>query len=506
MIGLHAICSKTRYTHKLEYKFCIREMIAAMNIILLVFDTLRKDSVGVYGTPPWGEVYTPHLNAFAQESVTFTRAYPEVLPTLPARRALYTGQRVYPFFEGDFRLKGDFVGAPGWGPIKENQDTLAELLRDRGGYRTALISDVYHQFKPSKNFTRGFDQWQFLRGQELDPYRSGPEPTSEQIDHWLASELQERTLGWKTDGSNLVAFMRQCLKNMSGREREEDYFNARVMIESARWLEQNRDAENFFLTIECFDPHEPWFVPEHYRRIYDKTNRQEHVISLYDETEGISPELLSRAQANYSALVSMCDRWFGYLYETTRSLGLLENTIFIVMSDHGHSIGDANYIGKRGYPSHPSVYDIALFIRHPDGSGAGTRSDIFLQHTDVSAQILEFAGIQYEKAIHGQAFWEHALEGDSLRDHVTVGWGGAMTVIDEHWWMNCKVNGNGVFLYDLTTDQPFANNVADENPEIVKKMFAIGVEDAGGEFPDYILELAASEADAPGCSALAARF
>ena len=48
--------------------------------------------------------------------------------------------------------------------------------------RTALISDLYHEFKPSKNFWRGFDQWTFIRGQEADPSRSGPSPSQEEID------------------------------------------------------------------------------------------------------------------------------------------------------------------------------------------------------------------------------------------------------------------------------------------------------------------------------------
>ena len=76
-----------------------------MNIILVIFDSLRKDCVGVYGSPPWGKVQTPHYDALARESLVMTRVYPESLPTLPARRAIYTGQRVYPFYNGDFRLK-----------------------------------------------------------------------------------------------------------------------------------------------------------------------------------------------------------------------------------------------------------------------------------------------------------------------------------------------------------------------------------------------------------------
>lgn len=142
-----------------------------MNIVLVVFDSLRKDCLGCYGQPFWGKVHTPHLNKLAKESLVMDRAFPESLPTLPTRRALYTGRRVYPFHNSDFRLKGDFVGAPGWGPIPEDQPTLAEILNENG-YRTALISDVYHMFKPSKNYWRGFDQWMFLRGQEQDKYRS----------------------------------------------------------------------------------------------------------------------------------------------------------------------------------------------------------------------------------------------------------------------------------------------------------------------------------------------
>src|SRR5262249_24076589 len=95
------------------------------NVVLVVFDTLRLAAVGCDGAPPpWGAIATPVLDAFARESVRFTRAYPESLPTLCARRALYTGQRTYPFRDGDFRLKGDFPGvAPGWGPIPEAQHT-----------------------------------------------------------------------------------------------------------------------------------------------------------------------------------------------------------------------------------------------------------------------------------------------------------------------------------------------------------------------------------------------
>ncbi len=466
-----------------------------VNIVLVVYDSLRKDCMGCYGPPPWWEVKTPHFDALAEESLVMTKMYPESLPTLPTRRALYTGKRVYPFFNGNFRLKGDFVGAPGWGPIPEEQDTLAELLSENG-YRTGLVADVYHMFKPSKNYWRGFDQWMFLRGQETDKYRSGPDLTQDEIDYWLPKEMQN---------PGKVNFIRQCIKNMRDRVREEDYFNARVLIEASRWLEQNQDADNLFLTIESFDPHEPWLVPEYYRRMYDDSDGPEQVASGYANTDNLRPELLRRTRANYTGLVTMCDRWFGHLYETMRALGMLENTVLIFTADHGHSIGDHQYIGKRGYPSAPEVYDVPLMIRHPEGIGAGKRSDMMVQHTDISAQILEFAGVKPKEPMDGMTFWKAAVEdGEPIRDHVTVGWGSAMTVIDHDWWLNCKINGKGVLLNDLNAEKPFESSVADDNPDAVKDLFDKGVADAGGEFPDFIVDRAEGAPDAPGCSDLAA--
>jgi arylsulfatase A-like enzyme len=467
-----------------------------MNIVLVIFDSLRKDCLGVYGAPPWGKVRTPHFDAFAKESLVMTRAFPESLPTLPARRAIYTGQRVYPFHIGDFRLKGDFVGAPGWGPIPEEQSTLSEMLRE-AGYRTGLISDVYHMFKPSKNFWRGFDQWTFLRGQEKDPSRSGPRLTQAEIEYWLPEEMRnERT----------VDFIQQCIMNIHDRTREEDYFAPRVLKEAALWLEQNRDADRFFLTVESFDPHEPWLVPAHYRKMYLDEEGREQVKSGYDGVSKMDGKLLDRTRANYSGAVTLCDRWFGYFMESMRVLGLLDNTMILLTADHGHSIGDQNYLGKRGYPSRPEVYDVPLMIRFPKAQYAGTTSDLFVQHHDITAAILEATHVEPKAEIDGKSFLEEVVRGKpGSRKHVTVCWGSAVTVITERWWFNGKVDGSGMLLYDLNAPDPFAQSVAQEHSDIANRLFVQAKEDAGGNFPDWLVELATKQADAPGCSDLAAR-
>jgi len=186
-------------------------------------------------------------------------------------------------------------------------------------------------------------------------------------------------------------------------------------------------------------------------------------------------------------------------------MGLLENSVVFVTSDHGHSLGDGNFLGKQGYPSHPSVFDIPLFVRHPEGSGAGQRSNLFLQHHDIPAQILQFAGIEPNQPLDGRTFWQNATRsGEAVRDHVTSSFPHGVTVIDDHWWYNSKIDGRSVFLYDLTSEHPFVDNVASEYQNEVRRLFGLALEDAGGAFPEQLLHFVAHHADAPGCSPLAA--
>jgi hypothetical protein len=106
----------------------------------------------------------------------------------------------------------------------------------------------------------------------------------------------------------------------------------------------------------------------------------------------------------------------------------------------------------------------------------------------------------------GSSFLQSAVSGkQGARDHVTVAWGSTLTVIDDRWWLNLKADGSGVLLHDLNAVDPFAANVADGNAETVNRLFAQAKEDASGGIPEWIIELAGSQKDAPGCSDLAAR-
>jgi len=468
-----------------------------MNVIFIILDSLRMDHIGCYGdcyshNP---RARTPRLDQLARESLRFTRTAAESLPTLPMRRAVHTGQRVWPFWEHE-GFKGDFVGAPGWGPMHEEQDTVAELLQE-AGYRTAFVTDTYHQFKPSKNFHRGFQSWQWIRGQECDPYRTGPHIPDEQIIRHIPEPFRNE---------GFIQRHRQYLMNVAERRSEEDYFPARVFRTAAEWLYQNQDAEKFFLVADSFDPHEPWDPPQHYRKMYDPSGQDDvtDVIWTPYGTEGYekqSPEELRRMQANYSGEVTMVDRWVGHLLEAARDAGVLDNTLVIVTADHGHYLGYEKRTGKMGHPLLPGVAHIPLLIRDPSARSAGQTNDAFTCHTDIAATILDAAGVSPRQELHGQSLmptFGGAAGPD--RDHTLTAWGPFITIRTDRWWYNASLWGHDPLLYDLHEDPECERSVADENPAVVQEMHELGKKDCGGKYPSYLRDKV--DAALPGCTPL----
>jgi arylsulfatase A-like enzyme len=461
-----------------------------MNLVLVILDSFRKDHIGAYGNP-W--IHTPHLDAIAKESVLFTEAYPESLPTLPVRRALHTGQRVYPF-HGHRNFKGDFVGAPGWGPINEEQDTLSELLSE-DGYRTAFITDTYHQFKPSKNFHRGFDEWVWIRGQETDRYLSGPKVSEEAIA--ARSTESQKNDEW------FHAFMTTYLRNNAYRMTEKDYYPARLFAEASRWIWENQSAEKFFLVVDSFDPHEPWDPPEHYRRMYDPDDDCKNVIQSPYRLwrERLTERELKRVQANYAGECTMVDRWFGFFLESLQNTGRLDDTLVVIVSDHGHNVGhdpgDKGLVSKQGHPMTKAVAQLVCMIRHPKGEGAGTKCDKLIYNMDLSATMLALAGVEPKQRLDGINVWDAIRDTTKpLREYVTVAWGPLVTVVDETWWYNASIWGEGARLYRHKDDPHLETNLAESRPEICTTMLARAVADAGGSIPEAFKDYATK----PGCT------
>ncbi len=454
-----------------------------VNVFLIVLDTLRQDHVGCYGND-W--IRTPNLDNFAKDAVRFTRMYPESLPTLPARKALYTGHRCYPFHR-HIKSRGDFIGealgAPGWGAIPDDIDTLAERFQRRK-YTSALISDVYHQFKPGYNFQRGFSQWQWIRGQEEDEYLSGPEIPEVQLKSYLTTRKDGVTAG-----SEFARFMmRSFLMNTQYWKAETDTFPSQVFRAAGQWLDMNFDkllAGKAFMTVESFDPHEPWIPPPQYIRMYEKDPNWEqgcrHIThSLYGPASTISDKELKNLRTRYAGEVTLVDTWFGYFIEYIKRMGIWDESLIVVVSDHGHMLGEHGLIAKAANPLGREVADLVAMIKFPGREGAGTTCDKFCYHHDIPATIGQTCKLGIED-MAGRDLHKLVFEKDlNYYNHVTIAWGGSVAVYDGEFWYNGYVwDTEGASLYDATKDPKLTHNIIQAHPDKAKALLNHAWDDAG---------------------------
>src|SRR5919202_5532860 len=438
---------------------------SGLNVVLVIIDSLRKDHVGAYGND-WIE--TPNLDSLARESLRFTRPYPESLPTICARRAIHTGFRTFPF--KDRPLEQAVAPAYGWLPIPGDQTTLAEIL-EAAGYETVLVTDTYHEFKPHMDFYRGFNVFRWIRGQERDPYKP-PSTVSE----------EEMPRQYLIQGGALKA--RQYLANTQGRKREEDWFAPRVFISAMELLEGASRREPFFLVVDCYDPHEPWDPPDHYTRLYDPDgyDGREPFTSVYGRDDYLTERQLQRMKALYAGEVTMTDHWLGNFLERAHELGVMENTLLVLLSDHGHALGEHGYTGKPHYALWPELTDIVFFIRHPEGKSAGQTSDHYPSTHDVAPTILGALGIEPEQELDGQDL-SVVLDGGqpAPREHFTAGYHDHVFSRDASYAMFADDDGSDPHLFDLREDPKMNHNLAGSNQDVVKRMWNDYIlKDAGG--------------------------
>jgi arylsulfatase A-like enzyme len=451
-----------------------------MNVLVVILDSLRKDHVGAYGNE-W--IQTPNIDALAKESLRFTRAYPESIPTINARRAIHTGTRCWPFKDWVVP-KGEDIKLQGWQPIPWEQTTLAEILRENG-YRTMLVTDTYHQFKPSYNMHCGFDAFDFIRGQATDNYAS----------HWTypTDKLEHALL--KGNVPAMRAQMRQYWANVAGtdvpeRESEEDYLSPKVFSRAADFLGiASRDSGPFFMVVDSYDPHEPWDTPDDYVSLYDDSSYDGHepFSVIYGESDYLTKRELRRMKARYAGEVTMADRWLGKFLDKLGHLGFMENTLLVFLSDHGVAHGEHGYTGKLPSVLWPEITDIPFLIRHPSGKMGGQTSDYYASTHDVAPTILGFMGIKPPEQMEGQDL-SVLLGGEKAeeRAYFTLGYHDHTWARDEAWTMFARNDGSEAKLFNLTEDPNMNRDVAGERPEVVSSMWNDYVlKDAGGPLPKY---------------------
>lgn len=224
------------------------------------------------------------------------------------------------------------------------------------------------------------------------------------------------------------------------RRYERDYFFPQVVQSTIDWLDRNRAARDFCLFLDEFDPHEPFDPPDHYWRRYNPDYIGEQVVwPSYGRTDYLTPAELRQIRALYAGKLTMVDVWFGRLINHIERLGLLENTVVIVTTDHGHMLGEHGIIGKPSSDiSDSNLYQelahIPLLV-HVPGAAPGRRSQL-IQPVDLLPTILEAEGLGVPADVQGHSLLSLACDvaADWPRQFAWWGrYGEAISFTDGEW-------------------------------------------------------------------------
>ncbi len=358
-----------------------------------MFDSLNRHMLPNYGCE-LGELL-PNFKRLGEKAVTFDNCYVGSLPCMPARRELHTGR--YNFLHR------------GWGPLEPFDDSMPELLRKKG-IHTHLATDHSHYWEDGgSTYHNRFSTYEFIRGQEGDKWVG------------YAAEIPSRDLA-VSHLSIQRTMMQQDNKNLLKMQKEEDTCIARTFANGLEFIDTNAAFDNWYLQIECFDPHEPFYATENYRSKLKQLMEGKDVYwPAYDFVKE-SDEVVERGKMEYFALLMMCDEYVGKLLDAFDKHNLWEDTMLIVNTDHGYLLGEHGWWSKTIMPVYNEIANIPLFIHDPRCPKGGERREALIQTIDLAPTLLDFFSVDLPKDMDGKPLGETIASHKEVREYALFGY------------------------------------------------------------------------------------
>lgn len=424
------------------------------NIVLIMTDDQGYGDFGAHGNPV---IRTPHIDAMAARSARMTNFY--VSPVCaPTRACLMTGRYNY-------RTKciDTYIGRAMMSP---DEVTVAEVLGNNG-YATGIfgkwhMGDCY----PLRPMDQGFQNSLVHRGGGIGQPSDPPGAEGKYTDPILfRNGVAEQQQGYCTDVY---------------------YKNARAFIEKSV-----KQKQPFFAYVPDNCPHGPFHdVPPADLKAYKQLDLANSAFPQ-DRGHKLPPKANEDQRARIFAMITNVDRNIGQLFETLKSLDIIDNTIVIFMVDNGPN-GRRYVAGYKGQKSHVHEGGIRspFFVHWPSRLKAGHKSDVVSAHIDVMPTLLDAAGVDVPAGLK--------LDGRSMLPMLT-GKPGPISdrhlVIQSHRgnqpvryhnfmirnnkWKLVHPSGFGresfqgqpkFELYDLAADRYEQHNLAASKPDVLRRM------------------------------------
>ncbi len=391
-----------------------------MRAIMVMFDSLNREFLPNYGCD-W--THMPNFQRLGQRTATFDRFYGGSMPCMPARRELHTGR---------YNFLHTF-----WTPMHPYDDSVISHMKAAGIY-THICTDHFHYWEDGGScYLTKYDTHEIVRGQQGDPWKG-------QV-NWpdFPDTLSRRKTGqsWRHDWVN-----RQFLNT------EESMPQARTFASGIDFIQRNIGQDNWFLQIEAFDPHEPFYTQQCYKALYpDHYHGKNLDWPDYGKNE-YGEEATRHVRYEYAALLSMCDHYLGRVLDIMDEYDMWKDTMLIVNTDHGFMLGEKEWMGKNIQPMYEELIHTPFFLHDPRNPRPGQRRSALAQTVDIPATLAEFFGVEPPCCMDGRSLTPALQDDTPIREGALFGvFGGHVNVTDGRYvYMQGPAEPSNAPLYDYT--------------------------------------------------------
>ena len=332
------------------------------NVIIVSMDTTRYDELSCFGSDV---TMTPNLDRVAEKSSMFDNAVVPMPLTGPSHISMFTGLQ-----PDAHNVKSNGV------PLDGSIPTLATIA-DEAGYKTGAVISGYPLSRRASGMQRGFhfydDSFKRNRVGEFIP---------DMVWKAAAAKILRRILRLHTPGT---AVMELDASETTGR--------------AIDWLDDNSDKP-FLMFIHYFDPHYTYIPPDEFKTMYMPDYSGPYRDKIYEygpvlrEIPKFTPDDYAWFRAQYRGEISYADREFGRIVDWLDGRKLWDDTMVIVVADHGESF-EHDYYFNHNNRLYEQLIHVPLMVHspmHPELSGV--RIDDLVNVSDIFNTVRNFLDLE----------------------------------------------------------------------------------------------------------------
>lgn len=393
--------------------------------VVVMYDTLCRHFMPTYGNE-W--VKAPNFDRLAKRSVQFQNYYVGSMPCMPARREMHTGR--YNFLHRS------------WGPLEPFDDSMPAML-DSHGVHSHKVTDHQHYWEDGgATYHQRYSTFEFVRGQEGDKWIGDVKKLRDPKGGEGRWPEHRHSPMHKQDNINR--------EHMVSSDLQPQHKTFSLGLE---FIERNVESDNWYLQIETFDPHEPFFTQEEFQDLYP----HEYDGPAFDwpPYREVREDDLTVAHIRYmyAALVTYCDQQLGRVLDVFDKHDLWQDTMLVVNTDHGFLMGEHDWWAKVVTPFFQEVAHIPFWVfdpRHPDC--VGETRDSVVQTIDLPPTILDYFDIPATRDMQGKSLTGAMLNDEPVREAALYGvMGGQVNVTDgQYVYMRGNVTEDNSPLFEYT--------------------------------------------------------